>query len=178
MDNKKNDSSKSKTKQKQYDFYKDIKDKKEKVNKNISYNSYEFEKEYKKNINNSSHYDAYSNKINKKSTFFYDAYKKEKNKYKIIREGIKEGLENYDNMLKRSRKEAIWLLITLISIAFLAIFLIPKLGIFYFHGYFLLLMACILILTNSYKNIKDTKLFILVFILSLITIFFILACVF
>lgn len=70
MDNKKNDSSKSETKQEQYDFYKDIKDKKEKVNKNISYNSYEFEKEYKKNINNSSHYDAYSNKTNKKSTFF------------------------------------------------------------------------------------------------------------
>ena len=70
MDNKKNDSSKSETKQEQYDLYKDIKDKKEKVNKNISYNSYEFEKEYKKNINNSSHYDACSNKTNKKSTFF------------------------------------------------------------------------------------------------------------
>ena len=137
-----------------------------------------FEKEYKKNINNSSHYDAYSNKTNKKSTFFYDAYKGEKDKYKIIREGINEGIEKYDNILKRSRKEAISLLITLIIITSLAIFFIPKLGIFYFHGYFLLLMACILILTNSYKNIKDTKLFILVFILSLITIFFILACMF
>lgn len=113
-----------------------------------------------------------------KSTFFYDAYKKEKDKYKILRESIKEGLGNYDNMLKRSRKEAISLLITLVIIIFLSIFFIPKLGIFYFHGYFLLFMACILILAHSFKNIKDTKLFILVFILSIITIFFILSGMF
>ncbi|MGM9879065.1 MAG: hypothetical protein ACI31R_03480 [Bacilli bacterium] len=174
MDSKKNDSNK----QKQYDFYKDTKDKKEKVNKNISYDSYNSEKEHSKSANNSSEYNVYKTKKNKKSTFFYDAYKKEKDKYKILRESIKEGLGNYDNMLKRSRKEAISLLITLVIIISLSIFFIPKLGIFYFHGYFLLLMACILILAHSYKNIKDTKLFILVFILSIITIFFILSGMF
>lgn len=57
-------------------FIKIIKIKKEKVNKNISYVSYGFEKEYSKNVNNSSEYNAYENEKNKKSIFFYDAYKK------------------------------------------------------------------------------------------------------
>ena len=172
MDNKKNDSNKSETKQEQYDFYKDIKDKKEKVNKNISYNSYEFEKEYKKNINNSSHYDACSNKTNKKSTFFYYAYKGEKDKYKTIRKNINEGIEKYDNILKRFRINALASLILILIIIFLSYFLDGLLGIFNLHGYFLLVVASSLVLIHSFNNIKNTKLFIIVFIFSLIAMFY------
>lgn len=172
MDSKKNDSSKSETKQEQYDFYKDIKDKKEKVNKNISYDSYKNKNEYKKKINNSIEYNAYKTKKNKKSTFFYDAYKKEKDKYKVIRDNINDGLENYDNMLKRFRINALASLILILIIIFLAYFLDGLLSIFNLHGYFLLVAASSLVLIHSFNNIKNTKLFIIVFIFSLIAMFY------
>ena len=110
---------------------------------------------------------------NKKETV-YNAYtEEEKNRYKKIRENI-DTTKKYETFIKKEKETALLsaLIVLIITILIFTETLGELFSIFYFTGFYAIALINVFFLVHSVKNLKNTKLYILSIIISLINIFF------